>query len=387
MTVDLSKVREELDGIDDAIIGLFRRRMDLARDVAAAKAQTGKAVFDPAREREKLLDVAGKVPDGLKPQTIALFSLLMSMNKAEQQKVLAAGASAGAAAPSARALAHLAPSDEPFPALATVACQGVEGAYSQQAACRLFNVPGITYCESFADVFRAVRDGVCEFGVLPIENSTAGSVNAVYDLLAQYRFSIVRCLRLKIDHNVLALPGTSLQDVHEVISHEQAIAQCSDYIEGHGLKATVCENTAMAAQLVAASGRHDLAALSSRECADLYGLQVLDADVQDLDNNYTRFVVISATPTIYPGSTRSSIMLTLEKTQPGALYRVLERFYALDINLVKIESRPIRGRDFDFVFYFDLECPPSSPSFATLLDSLRDVCNSFTYLGSYTEVM
>ena len=382
--MELSDVRKQLDAIDARLIELFCRRMELAADVAEAKRGTGKAVFDPARERDKLLDVANQVPVELQPQAIALFSLLMSMNKAEQQKVLHAGQPS---APASRALMHLAPADTPFPATATVACQGVEGAYSQQAACRLFDVPGISYFDTFEGVFRAVRDGFCEFGVLPIENSTAGSVNAVYDLLATYRFSIVRSLRLKIDHNVLALPGTRIEDVHEALSHEQAIAQCAGYLERRGWKATVCENTAKAAELVAASGRHDLVALSSRSCADLYGLEVLDADVQDLDNNYTRFVVISATPTIYPGSTRSSIMLTLEKTQPGALYRVLERFFALDINLVKLESRPIRGRDFDFVFYFDLECPPASNSFATLLDSLGDVCSGFTYLGSYTEVM
>lgn len=380
----LNEVRKELDGIDGQLIELFCRRMELARDVAEAKRGTGKAVFDPAREREKLLDVASRVPAELQPQATALFSLLMSMNKAEQQKILHADDDA---APAERAIANLAASTESFPATATVACQGVEGAYSQQAACRLFRIPGITYCDTFDGVFRAVRDGICEFGVLPIENSTAGSVNAVYDLLAEYRFSIVRSLRLKIDHNVLARPGVTLDNIREVVSHEQAIAQCAGYIEQHGWKATVCENTAKAAELVAASERSDLAALSSLDCAELYGLGVLDRDVQDSDNNYTRFVVISATPRVYPGATRSSIVLGLQKTQPGALYRVLERFFALDINLVKLESRPIPGRDFDFMFYFDLDCTPTDPSFAALLDSLDDVCSWYTYFGSYTEVL
>ena len=382
--MELATVRKELDSIDSQLIELFCQRMTLARDVAEAKRGTGKAVFDPAREREKLLDVASRVPVELQPQATALFSLLMSMNKAEQQKILHADDDS---APASLALAHLASTTEPFPATATVACQGVEGAYSQQAACRLFRVPGITYCDTFDGVFRAVHDGVCEFGVLPIENSTAGSVNAVYDLLANYRFSIVRSLRLKIDHNVLARPGTALADIREVISHEQALSQCAGYIERHGWKATVCENTAKAAELVSKSDCTDIAALSSIDCADLYGLDVLDRDVQDSDNNYTRFVVISASPRIYPGATRSSIMLGLQKTQPGALYRVLERFYALDINLVKLESRPIPGRDFDFVFYFDLDCTPTSPSFAALLNSLDDVCSWFTYFGSYTEVL
>ena len=381
--MDLADVRSRIDAIDAQLIELFCERMACAADVAAAKAGTGKAVFDPARERDKLLNVASRVPEDLQPQAIALFSLLMSMNKATQQHILNGRSGAGAAD---RTRASWMPLATSFPATATVACQGVEGAYSQIAACRLFDVPAIMYCGTFEGVFRAVRDGSCAFGVLPIENSTAGSVNAVYDLLARYRFSIVRSLRLKIDHDLLAKPGTALADVREVFSHEQAIAQCRGYLDRLGVKATVCENTAKAAELVASSERTDIAALSSQGCSSLYGLDVLGRGVQDSDNNYTRFVVISARPAIYPGATRSSIVLTLT-SQPGALYRVLERFYALNINLVKLESRPIPGRDFEFMFYFDLDCPATSGAFATLLDSLDDVCSEFAYLGSYTEVL
>ena len=203
---------------------------------------------------------------------------------------------------------------------------------------------------------RAVRDGFCEFGVLPIENSTAGSVNAVYDLLAQFDFHIVRSLRLKIDHNLLVKPGTKLADVREVYSHGQAIAQCAGFIEGHGLHATKYPNTAMSAEMVANSERTDVAAIASRSCAALYGLEVLKPNI----------------PTA---------------NEPGALYRVLERFYALNINLIKLESRPIPGRDFEFMFYFDLDCPFGSKALDDLLDSIDDVCESFTYFGSYTEVL
>ncbi len=146
------------------------------------------------------------------------------------------------------------------------------------------------------------------------------------------------------------------------------------------------KNTAEAARIVAESGRTDAAALSSRACADLYGLEVLDADVQDSDSNYTRFAVIARDAAIYPGATRTSLMLTL-RHEPGSLYRVLERFYALDVNIVQLESRPIAGRDFTFMFYFDLDCPPASPAFGELLDSLDDVCETCTYFGSYTEVI
>lgn len=381
--MDLKQVREKIDEVDHELLDLFCERMDLAAAVAESKIGTGKAVFDPAREREKLLDVARRSPERLQPQAVALFSLLMSMNKAEQQRIIAAAKGDGRAA---RTHAALKPVNEPFPATATVACQGVEGAYSQIAACKLFRVPGITFFNTFEGVFRAVRDGLCDFGVLPIENSTAGSVNAVYDLLAQYSFSIVRSLRLKIDHNLLVRPGVNLEDVHEVYSHAQALAQCSDYLEHLGVKAHELKNTAKAAEFVAHSDRTDIAALSSRDCAALYGLDVLQANVQDSDNNYTRFIVVSATPQIFPGATRTSLMLTVPH-EPGSLYRVLERFYALDINLVKLESRPIPGRDFEFMFYFDLESPAGTEPLDTLLDSLDDVCESVTYFGSYTEVL
>lgn len=381
--MDLSEVRTRIDAVDSQLLRLFNERLDLAAEVIAAKEQMDKAVFDPGRERDKLAGIAQAEPPERRHQAIALFSLLMSMNKAEQLRI---AGKEDRASQSSAIRAALKPVDAEFPVTATVACQGVEGAYSQIAATKLFQVPKISFFNTFDGVFRAVRDGFCEFGVLPIENSTAGSVNAVYDLLGQYRFTIVRSLRLKIDHNLLARPGTRLEDVREVFSHEQALAQCEGYLERLGATPHVCENTARAAEIVAASNRPDVAALASRDCAALYGLTVLDADVQDSDNNYTRFVVISAAPQIYPGANRTSLMLTLSH-EPGSLYRVLERFYALDINLLKLESRPIPGRDFEFNFYFDLDCPVGSSSFAALVDSLGDVSRACTYFGSYQEVL
>lgn len=381
--MELTDIRRRLDEIDTELIGLFQERMELAGDVARAKAGTGKAVFDPAREREKLAWAARTVPSELSSQAVTLFSLLMSMNKAAQQRALRRG---DESSPAHAAFRALMPYDRPFPTRAEVACQGVEGAYSQIAACRLFKLPTISFQPTFEDVFRAVRDGSSAYGVLPIENSTAGSVNAVYDLIAKYRFSIVRSLRLKIDHNLLANPGAALGDITCVYSHEQAIAQCSGYLARLGCRVHVCENTAQAASQVASSGRTDVAALSSRDCAALYGLTVLDEDVQDSDNNYTRFVVISAEPQVFPGATRTSLMLTVSH-EPGSLYRVLERIYALDINLVKLESRPIPGRDFEFMFYFDLDCRFGSPALGDLLDGIDDVCEQCTYLGSYQELV
>ena len=255
--MDLADIRQAIDGIDTTLLNSFVERMDIATEVAKSKIEMGKAVFDPARERSKLNNLASRAPERYEAQTITLFRLLMSMSKAEQQRYIN---ELKGITVSQKAHATAAASDTPFPQTATVACQGVEGAYSQIAACKLFDVPDIAFFETFEGVMRAVRDGFCEFGVLPIENSTAGSVNAVYDLLAQFDFHIVRSLRLKIDHNLLVKPGTKLADIREVYSHGQAIAQCASFIESHDLHATKYPNTAMSAEMVASSERTDVAA-------------------------------------------------------------------------------------------------------------------------------
>ena len=274
-----------------------------------------------------------------------------------------------------------------FPQDAYVACQGVEGAFSQMACDRLFKHADISFFDSFDAVFRAVEEGYCEFGVLPVENSTAGSVNQVYDLMMRHDFKVVRSCRLKIDHNLLAKPGCGLESISDVYSHEQALSQCEGFLSSlHGVRTHVVENTAIASRMVAESERDDVAALASRSCAELYGLDTLARSVQDRDNNYTRFACITRDLRIYPGADRSSLMLVVSH-EPGSLYRVLSKLHALDINILKLESRPIPDRDFEFMFYFDVECPVGAPELRRLLLTLGDVCDEVRYLGSYSEVV
>ena len=273
-----------------------------------------------------------------------------------------------------------------FPKSAVVACQGVEGAYSELAARELFVEPEIIYHKSFADVFTAVENGKCRYGVLPIENSTAGSVLKVYELMVKHKFSIVRALRLKIDHNLLVKKGVKLAEISEVISHEQAIGQCGAFLQSMGeVKITACANTAMAAKMVAESERRDIAALSSAVCAEKYGLDVLRQSVQDQENNYTRFICISKELEIYPRADKMSVMLIL-KHRPGALYEVLAKFAEFNINLTKIESRPIAEREFEFRFFLDLDCPEYSDKVAQLLNDLQKQNEVCSFLGLYTEV-
>lgn len=379
---DLSEIRKRIDAIDTQICDLFSQRMQCTHEVAEYKRVNNKPVLDRGRERAKLADVASKVPEPLRDYSQVLFNLIMEISRAQQS------AENNQDSPLAGQIAR-AVADTPalFPQSAFVACQGVEGAYSQHAADRLFKHATISYFEEFEGVFRAVDQGFCKYGVLPVENSTAGTVNQVYDLMMRHKFSIVRSVRIKVDHNLLALPGAKLEGIRDIYSHQQAINQSRQFLDSlPNVTVHVAENTAAAAKMVAESDRTDVAALSSRSCAELYNLVALARNVQDSDANYTRFACIAKDLEIYPGADRTSLMV-VTKNDPGSLYKVLARFYALDINLVKLESRPIPNSDFDFMFYFDVECPVAAPEFASLIASLNDVCEEYRYLGSYSELV
>lgn len=380
--MDLNDYRKQIDNIDRQLLALFGQRMEVAAAIAAYKKEHGLPVLDGKREREKLLDVAAKTPDDLKDYAVSLYSLLFELSRSHQTRML--GTNTALTEQIARAIEN---TPKLFPGSAAVACQGVEGAYSQLACDRLFKLPNVFYFSNFEAVFSAIEKGLCQYGVIPVENSTAGSVNAVYDLMMRHDFRIVRSLRLKVDHNLLANPGAKLSDIREICSHEQAIAQCSAFLQKHPEITVVrCENTAAAAKRVAQSGRKDVAALSSRSCAELYGLTCLASNVQDQGNNFTRFICISKNLEIYPGADRTSLMMVLPH-RPGSLYKVLSRFYALGINLNKLESRPMPERNFEFMFYFDLETSVYTPQFQQLMAELPSLCEEFSYLGSYSEVV
>ena len=380
--MDLNDYRKEIDSIDDQLIALFAQRMETAEKIAEYKKANGLRVLDARREKEKMREILDKTPDDLREYVSSLYSLIFELSRSRQSCLL--GTKGDLPAKIAEAIEK---TPQLFSEDAAVACQGVEGAYSQLACDRLFTLPNVFYCATFDAVFSAIEKGLCRYGVIPVENSTAGSVNAVYDLMMRHNFRIVRSVRLKIDHCLLARPGAQLSDIKEIYSHEQAISQCSRFLQGlPGVTVVRCENTAAAAKRVAESGRTDVAALASRACIGLYGLESLAASVQDQGNNYTRFVCIAKDLEIYPGADRTSLMMVLPH-KPGSLYKVLSRFYALGINLNKLESRPLPERDFEFMFYFDLETSVYSPQFRQLMGELPGLCEEFSYLGSYQEVV
>ena len=380
--MQIDTLREKIDQIDDELVRLFVERMDVAKQIAEYKKENNLPIYVPAREREKLQDVAYKAGNEMDDYIRSLYSMIFEISRSYQSKCN------NQETPLYKRVTNaIENTPKLFPQAPMVACQGVEGAYSQIACERIFKSPSIMYFKNFDGVFNAIDKGLCQYGILPIENSTAGSVKKVYDLMIHHNFSIVRTFRLKIDHNLLALPGTNIGQIKEIYSHEQAINQCSDFLKSiPGVKVIPVENTAIAASMVASSGRRDIAAISSKNCEELYGLKSLADSIQDKGNNRTRFICISKNLEVYPGSDKTSIMMILAH-KPGALYKVLARMYVLGINVIKLESRPIPDREFEFMFYFDLETSIYSEEFVQLMCELDDLCEEFKYLGSYCEVV
>ena len=380
--MNIDEYRNRIDRIDKQLVTLFCERMDTASDIAAWKKEQKRPVFDPERERQKLLEVASSVPEELREYTASLYSLLFELSRSYQNRLLGTASEL-----TAQIQGAIDETPALFPSDASVACQGVAGAYSQIACDRLFKRPAVLYLSSFDAVFSAIESGLCRYGVVPLENSTAGSVNAVYDLMMNHNFRIVRSVRIKVDHCLLVNPGTRREEIREIYSHQQAISQCEKYLQSFpNARVIPCENTAVAAKMVADAGRRDAAALSSHACGKLYGLSCLESSVQDMDNNFTRFICISKELEIYPGADRTSLMAVLPH-EPGSLYKLLSRFYALGLNLNKLESRPLPNRNFEFMFYFDLETSVYSPQFLQLMGEMPTLCEEFSYLGSYSEVI
>ena len=379
--MELQEIRSQIDQVDDELVRLYSKRMELTREVGRYKREHGIPVLDTERERNLLNRVGEKAGEEHENGVRALFGFLMSQSRTAQMLDGRPESKTGGWIRTA-----LAETPALFPPKAVVACQGVEGAYSQAACEKIFAAPSILYCRDFENVFNAIEKGLCRYGILPIENSLAGSVNSVYDQMISRNFYIVRSARVKIDHTLLVKPGTKPEDIREIWSHEQAIQQCSDFLsKNKQWQVNVSSNTAAAARMVAESGRKDVAAISSGRCAQLYGLEILKTDIQNNSNNHTRFICISRKPEIYPGADRTSLMLALPD-RPGALYQLLGRFNAQGINLTKLESRPVPGKDFEFMFCFDIDASVYSPAFTRLIEELDVTLEKCVYLGSYSEL-
>ena len=379
--MEISEIRNRIDSIDAELLKLFVERMDMSSEAARYKAEKGEPILNRQREREILKNVSEHSGEYAQ-YAHRLFSSILELSRARQAAIIKQDSQVAKLIETA-----LKNGAEVFPHSGLIACQGVEGAYSQLACDRLFPQGNIMYMRTFEAVFDAVDSGLCQFGILPIENSTGGSVRSVYSLIQKKRFSIVRSVKLFIRHELLAVPGTQLKNIKEIYSHEQAIAQCSKFLAtlSPDVKIIPCDNTAVAAKMASQCKDGTVAAISSHNCAELYGLTAVETHVQNSENNYTRFICITKEPAIYAGANRISLMLTTAH-RPGALFEIMSKFAALDINLTKLESQPIIGQDFEFMFFFDLEASVLEPGVVGMLSELERSCESFQFLGSYAEV-
>ena len=381
--MNLEECRKEIDSIDKELVTLFVRRMNVAKDVAEYKRATGKAVYDSERERQLLEKIEENAGEEFGDYARRLYSSILELSRNYQSKSLAQ--KSGLSALIVKAVKE---TPELFPEKAVVACQGVEGAHSSAACQKFFEKPSIMYCQSFESVFQAVESGLCAYGIVPLENSSAGSVTQIYNLMSEHKFSIVRSTKMQIQHNLLAKKGTKLSDIKEIFSHPQAISQSSDFLSslGKDVKITECANTAIAAKMVSESDRSDIAAISSELCASQYSLEIVVPYVQNTKNNYTRFICFSKNLQIFPGADRTSLLIKTPH-RAGALYSVIANFYALGINIIKLESRPIPESDFEFMFYFDIDVSVYSDKLPAIIDLLEYSLGeqNIKYLGSYRE--
>ena len=377
--MDLQDYRKQLDQIDDELAALFKRRMETVKLVADYKKEHSAPIMAAGRERDILYRVTGLCGEELQEYTKILYSTLLELSRDYQEGRLTTGESK-----LCRDILEAVEQSGDFPNRAVVACQGIEGAYSQIACDKMFSLPQILYFGRFDGVFRAVENGMCRYGILPIENSAAGSVTEVYDLMEKYKCKIVRSLKLKVEHCLLAKPGVKIGDIKEVVAHEQALNQCGDFLKSSNVKITVFDNNARAAQYVSQSERADIAAIASASCADLYGLRVLSDRISNTDHNYTRFICISKNLEIYEGASKITFVASASH-RPGSLYSLIAKFATRGLNISKLESRPIPGKDFEFRFYFDVDASVRSADTQAILSQLEKE-PFFTFLGAYSEV-
>ncbi len=375
--MDLLELRKQIDDVDNQLIPLLLRRMNISRDVAQYKHENGIPVLNAQREQEILDNVSaecGEQGDAIK----TVFSAIMDTSRAIQHKIIDGGRALRNDVANASRHARLTADGEP------IACQGVEGAYSSSAGKTLFKDSPILFYKQFEDVFEAVNQNRAKFGIIPVENSTAGSVHESYDLIMKYRFYVVGAYDLKVEHCLCARPGTRYEDIENVYSHPQALTQCNLFLKSFDFTGITYSNTAAAAKFVSQSDKTNIAAICSESAAKKYGLKIIKRNIQNVTNNKTRFIVISKELVIDDDANKISLIFSAPH-RTGSLYRVLGRFSMAGLNLTKLESRPMANGEFDYFFYVDILGSVNDGETLDLLCALSDELPEFTFLGNYYE--
>lgn len=375
--MDLLELRGQLDVIDEKIVALYEERMAISAQVADYKIETGKKVFDRAREEEKLKKVRSLTHDPLNAHGVQeLFEQIMSMSRKLQYKKLVEAGSLGRL---------------PFIGVdrleterARVVFQGAEGAYSQMAMLRYFGEQVKSFhVETFRDAMTAIEEGSADFAVLPIENSTAGIVSEIYDLLVEFENYIVGEQIIKIEHCLMGLPGTSLSQIKTVYSHPQSLMQSARYLNEHEeWRQVSLKNNAFAARKVSEEGDKTQAAIASEQAAKIYGLEILKRGVNQSDTNSTRFIIVTNQKIFRKDAGKISICLEVPH-ESGSLYHMLSHFIYNNLNMSRIESRPIEDRNWEYRFFIDFEGNFADGAVKNALRGLRDEARNLRILGNY----
>lgn len=380
--MSLSEIREKIDAIDNQLLPLFVERMKCAESVAAYKVKENMPIFNAERENQ-ILDKVAAAAGEFDTEAKMLYTVMMSLNRMRQHKLMYSGkdtrTTIEAALGSSIDLDHLS-TDK------IVACVGC-GSYANEAADYLFPGREIHYQNSHDDVFRALDSGIVDIGILPVENSSAGSVTEVYDLIMKYRFSIIAATTVHIRHCLAAPKGASIETLQTVTSHPQALSQCSKTIKELGLKPIQFANTAMAAKMIAEKDDLTCGVVCSELAAQKYGLEILQTNIQNNQNNRTRFVAIQKDLSIPTDADKISLCFSLDH-KTGTLYSVLGRFAVNGLNLTKIESRPSRNADadeFQYDFYLDFAGTVKDEKTLDLICELSSELDHFSFLGNYVE--
>lgn len=374
---DLQELRNKLDQIDKTITELYQERMEVCRKVGEYKVTTGKKVFDRQREKEKLNDVAARVTGEFNKKGIReLYQQLMSMSrKLQYQQLVEAGA-----------LGRL-----PFIRIddldkknARVVFQGTEGAYSQAAMHQYFGKDVNSFhVRTFREAMESIEEGAADYAVLPIENSTAGPVIEMYDLLDEFENYIVAETILPVVHTLSGLPGAKLSDIKCVYSKAEALMQTARFLDDHSdWQRISVVNTAIAAKKVLQEGEISQAAVCSSYAAEVHGLEILVDQINDDMDNSTRFIVVTNQKVFLKNASKISIRFELPH-RSGSLYGILSHFIYNDINMTKIESRPIKGRPWEYCFFVDFEGNLEEPAVKNAIRGLREECTNLKILGNY----
>ena len=379
---DLQALREQIDQIDRQMVELFRRRMAVTRQVGLYKLERGLPVLDQARERQVLENKALLVEEELRGGVITLFQSIMSISRRQQRDLTREGAdNPGLARYQAARAGVRTPVENP-----RVVYQGVPGAYSEQACLNFFG-PQVQArgLEQFEDAFVALRDGGADYAVLPIENSSTGAIRQIYDLLTQYQFFIVGETTVKVEHCHMALPGASLDTITHVYSHEQGLFQSEQFLNRYPHWHRVPQaDTAGSAQMVAQSGDLTKAAICSARAAQLYGLNILARGVNHTSHNTTRFVVVSPKMELREGADKISTVFLLPH-EAGSLHQILTIFAVHGLNMVKLESRPLPERSWEYMFFLEFTGNLNTPETGQVLHELAQTTGDFRVLGNFVS--